>query len=170
MKNIMLYLSVIVPFITGTFLGEFFPIDDTVKQKEYVNIILTFAQSEIFNVLAPLSVVLFAIYVFVFGQIDLNISKVRKALLYALPSFSYGCVMPFYISIFGFLLTYNGSIDTMKLAVFSVFGFVYSVGFFTLMLLPAHEGIYPKSVKAKRKLYGLLVVSFVLLTIYEQFK
>ncbi|MCG9597289.1 hypothetical protein L1D15_11240 [Vibrio sp. Isolate25] len=169
MSKLRLCLIPIIPLMTGIIVGLLFPYAEKNQQEEMVSFMADFAQTGLFNILAPLAVIVFAIYVFIFGQIPKDISGKRKMLLLWLPTIALGCTLPFFIVLLGFFLTYNGVIDTTKLIVVGIVGFVYSIVFFVGMLLPAVEGFCPKDVSSKRKVYVLLLVSLGLVILWQNF-
>lgn len=167
MTKLKLYFPLIIPFIVGAVIGLIFPNLDLEKQREMISFITGFSQPEMFNIVAPIAVLIFAMYVFVYGQVPRDLSGTRKFLLFLLPSAALSYTVPFFTALLGFLMTYNGKLETTKLAVFSIVGFIYSVVFFVGMLLPAFEGIYPSEIDQKRKIYVLLVMSLGLVTLWQ---
>ncbi|WFB49799.1 hypothetical protein [Vibrio coralliilyticus] len=167
MTKLKILLFLLLPFVVGAFIGIRFPNLNIEQQKQMIAFIADFSQSGLFNIVAPIAVLIVAIYVFIYGQIPRNLSGVRKILLLWLPNVALGCTVPFFTALIGFLIAYNGELETAKLTVITVFAFVYSVVFFVGMLLPAFEGVYPKSVADKRKVYALLVVSLGVATLWQ---
>ncbi|MGY6473640.1 hypothetical protein ACXIU6_22550 [Vibrio parahaemolyticus] len=169
MTKFRVFLFLFIPFIAGAFVGIRFPSLDVEQQKEMVGFIADFSQSGLFNIVAPIAVLIFAIYVFIYGQVPRELRGARKLLLFWLPGVAFSCSIPFFTALLGFLVAYKGELETTKLAVITVVGFVYSVVFFVGMLLPAFEGVYPKDVGQKRKVYSLLVVSLGIVALWQYF-
>ncbi|HGS4642759.1 TPA: hypothetical protein ACMDO7_003548 [Vibrio cholerae] len=169
MTKLKLGLFFVPSLLAGAYVGLRFPSLDTQEQKEMVGFIVGFSQSDLFNIAAPLSVLIFAIYVFIFGQIPRKLSGKRKVILFWLPGLSLTCSMPFFTALLSFLVVYSGDLETTKLIVYSLLGFIYSVVFLLGMLAPAFEGMYPKEISQKRRVYVLLVISLFLVMVLGYF-
>ena len=170
MKTLKIFLFLIIPFIVGWGIGLRYPSLELEQQKEMIGMIAEFSQSGVFNIIAPIAVLVFAIYVFIYGQVPRELTESRRLLLFWLPNVALGCTVPFFTSLFGFLVSYKGEIETTKLAVITLVGFFYSVVVFVGMLLPAFEGMYPHDISKKRKIYALWVVSFGFVVLLQYFK
>ena len=148
-----------LPLVIGMVIGVFYQYASGDTQSNMEQGILGFSNQFVFEMFVFLNILLVAIYVFIKGQVENPLSKLEKFLFYWLPATALGFVVPFFGAMYGFIIGHPTSPDLINLAILGVFAFIWSAGFFMLLLLPAHSGIYPKNIRDKRLLYSAITIS-----------
>jgi len=148
-----------LPLVVGIVIGVLYQYASGDTQSDMEQGILGFSNQFVFEMFVFLNILLVAIYVFIKGQVENPLSKLEKFLFYWLPATALGFVVPFFGAMYGFIIGHPTSPDLINLAILGVFAFIWSAGFFMLLLLPAHSGIYPKNIKDKRLLYSAITIS-----------
>jgi hypothetical protein len=148
-----------IPLVVGIVIGALYQYASGDTQSDMEQGILGFSNQYVFEMFVFLNILLVAIYVFIKGQVNQPLSKLEKFLFYWLPATALGFVVPFFGAMYGFIIGHPSSPDLINLAILGIFAFIWSAGFFMLLLLPAHAGIYPKKIKDKRLLYSAITIS-----------
>jgi hypothetical protein len=148
-----------IPFLIGLGLGLLHPSASEKNKKLYEGAIIGLANPDLFNILALVSVLLLSIYVVVKGPISPPHTRTQKAIVLWLPSGAIGTLVPFFYALASFLYGPPSSPSTMQIIIFAVVGFIWSVGFLILLVVPAHSTVPPRDPRTKKQLYAILLFS-----------
>jgi putative Mn2+ efflux pump MntP len=165
LKTVAWYLP--LPFLVGAYMGWIFPGAGEETKSSISEGITGFGNIFAFELFSILSIMVVSAYVFLKGSVSSELGKLEKVLIYWLPATALGFVVPFFAAMYGFIFSHPESEDLKALSILGVIGFIWSAGFLILMLAPAHEGVWPKAPEQKKKLYVILLLSTVIVAIWQ---
>ena len=150
------------PFFIGLLLGYLYGFVGSTNQQRIQGAITGFGNPDLFNFLAPVSVILLSILVLAKGPVSTRPTRTERAIVYWLPSLSLGTCVPFFSALFAFLAGLPTSQTKTALVVMGIVGAIWSAGFFLLLIAPAHASVFPREVHKKKHLYAIILISSVL--------
>ena len=150
-----------LPLVVGIVLGWMYQYASSSARLDIESGIAGFSNQYVFELFAFINLILVSMYVLVKGLVVEPFNKFEKFIFYWLPATAFGFVVPFFGATYGFIIGHPLSPNLINLAILGIFALIWSVGFYLLLLAPAHANLPPQSIKAKRQLYSAILFSTV---------
>lgn len=162
-------MSLIFPFSFGIVVGFIFNNLSVVNQYKAQSAIIGFANIELFNICALSGVIVVSVYVIFKGEITSPLNRTKSIILYGLPTVAFGACVPFFAALSGFLIGSPTKNEKGFLVFLTIIGFIWSAGFLSVLLIPAHSGFYPRNINKKRTFYIIVLISSITATFWHYF-